>query len=372
MKIATGPGLYIHVPFCTARKCDYCAFYSIPFDEHMLNAYLNRLADDLKETIDEHAAQTIKTIFVGGGNPTCLGAHGLESLIKIITEHGPKNAVEFSFETNPETFTPEVADVLGQVPNVRISMGVQRLQDSDLATIGRRSVMATLHGGLSLACTRFKNVSADFILGVPNAESIAKDLDQFLCDYPLQHISTYFLSADEGTPFRYMVEQNELPDPADIGSEELFQVRDLLLRHGYSHYEISNFAQNNFKCKHNLNYWKSGDYKGVGPAAVSTWQGVRHYNVPDVNRWLAGEKPVLEQLDQNDRRNEFVMLRLRLLDSGLNISLLEGKFGSQPDSFYSELDWHLLEGNLVKSGNTVQLTDAGIIVADRVMSSLFI
>lgn len=371
MIIVTAPGLYVHVPFCAGSKCDYCAFYSIPFDENILNAYLNKLVDDLKETIDEEAAQSIKTVFVGGGNPTCLGAHGLESLIKIIKKHGPKNVVEFSFETNPETFTPEVASVLAQVPNVRISMGVQRLRDSDLATIGRRSETTTLHAGLSLACSQFKNVSADFILGVPNAESIVEDLDQFLCDYPLQHISTYFLSADEGTPFRYMVEQNKLPDPADIGSEELFQVRNLLLRHSFSHYEISNFAQKNFKCQHNLNYWKSGDYKAVGPASASTWQGVRSYNVPDINRWLAGEKPSLEQLDLNDRRNEFVMLRLRLLDSGLNISFLEKKFGPQPESFYSELDWHLLEGNLVRSANTVQLTDAGIVVADRVISSLF-
>lgn len=363
--------LYIHVPFCLS-KCSYCGFYSkvAVYGEH--EAYLKRLKEEANERLSLLQAGC-DTVFVGGGNPTSLGYNGLKSLIEIISSHIDLNSIsEFTFETNPETLSSELIDLLASIPNIRISMGVQRLKDEQLSILGRNARMKSVYSSLDKLFNKISNVNCDFIMGVPNCSSIANELGGFLQRYPLKHISAYFLTLEEGTKLAEMVEKGELQDPADIDASELYEVRKVLLQNNFSHYEISNYALKGYECKHNLGYWQNKDYIGLGPSAVSSLGNKRFSNPANLNQWLDGIKPEIEELTETDKRNEYVMLHLRLLEQGLDLSDLEKLYGKQSDEFYIIVDNMLKNKKLEKIANTIRLTTEEISFANSIISELFI
>jgi len=365
-------GLYLHVPFCLS-KCDYCGFYSETPVENSIEQYLQRLAEEARARF-EPATGHLKTVFVGGGNPTSIGLANLQRLVEIIRSLLPNPSLlqEWTFESNPETLTVEIADYLATLPQIRLSMGIQRLNDRELAALGRRASLDSVYRALDVTFARLKNVSGDFILGVPGCPSLADDLHQLVTRYPFAHVSAYFLTIEENTPMQKAVSQGLLSDPADIGAEELYEVRDALAAAGFEHYEISNHARAGLECRHNLNYWCQGDYLGLGPAAVSCCDGIRLANPPDLRRWLAEEPAAVERLSPADRRNEYLMLRLRLVQQGLDLADFEQCFGRQPEDFYRTLARQTATGNLWREGDKIRLSDCGLRLADEVMASLFI
>ena len=367
-----GNGLYVHVPFCLS-KCDYCGFYSVVPGPSAVEDYLNRLAREAQERL-ENQELAFKTVFIGGGNPTSIGLDNLKRLVDVITTYLPNPLAlqEWTFESNPETLTPELVDFLATLPAIRLSMGIQRLNNHELSVLGRRASIDSVYRALDIAFSRIQNVSGDFIMGVPGCPSLADDLSDLVVRYPLKHVSAYFLTVEEDTPMQRAINGGLLPDPADVDASELYEVRDALAKAGFEHYEISNYARPGFRCLHNLNYWQPGNYTGLGPAAVSTSTGVRLSNTSDLERWLAGEMPAVEQLSPVERRNEYLMLRLRLLVDGLDIASLERRFGAQDSEFYTALVEQIDSGNLLRHENQVRLSDQGLRVADEVMASLFI
>lgn len=367
-----GSGLYVHVPFCLS-KCDYCGFFSVVPENTSIINYLDCLQKEAHKRLSASMPK-FKTIFIGGGNPTCLGLDGLRQLYEIVLPFIDQSILtEFTFESNPETISAEIVAFLAGLPAIRLSMGVQRLQDDELKILGRRARLASVYRALDLTCSRLPNVGVDLILGVPDCPSVDQSLQRLINDYPLKHVSAYFLTIEPETPMQKAISQGLLPSPEDIGPEELFQVREVLVQAGFEHYEISNYARPGWRCQHNLNYWQPCNYAGLGPSAVSTCNELRCTNPADLRRWLAGESPAVEHLSPTDRRNEFVMLRLRLLQDGLNMGTLEKHFGCQSSEFYCEFERLLSEGLLQKIDESrVKLTDRGLIMADDVMASLFI
>ena len=365
--------IYIHVPFCFS-KCSYCGFYSkvALCGEH--ETYLKRLEEEAKERLDKQNFD-FDTVFVGGGNPTCLGFEGLKKLLNIVSKHIDINKVsEFSFETNPETLNSDIIDLLAEIPNIRLSMGVQRLKDSELKILGRNANLKSVYNALDKVFNKISNVNCDFIMGVPSCPSIANDLSNLVQKYPLKHISAYFLTLEEGTKLAKMVENGELEDPDDIDASELYDIRKILLseKFGFKHYEISNYAKEGFECRHNLGYWQNKDYIGLGPSAVSSIGNRRISNVSDFNLWLNGSEPEIENLTDIDRRNEYVMLHLRLLEKGLDLTELEKKFGKQNDEFYQLVENLLKSVQLLKTGSILKLAPQSIAYANNIISDLFI
>ncbi len=368
----SGNGLYVHVPFCLA-KCDYCGFYSQAPQPSSIVRYLEHLALEAKARTALFSAD-FTTVFVGGGNPTCIGLENLKRLVEVVLTCLPdiNTLQEWTFETNPETLTPEIVSFLTSLPAIRLSIGIQRLHQRELSVLGRRASIEALFPALELAFAKVRNVSCDFIMGVPGCSSLADDLHDLMVRYPFTHVSAYFLTVEEDTPLQRSVQAGNLSDPADIGAEELYEVRDVLVKAGFEHYEISNYARPGFRCQHNINYWRQGSYTGLGPAAVSSEAGTRLANVADLDRWLAGEKPAVEKLSQIDQRNEHLMLRLRLLQDGLDIARFVDRYGRQSDEFYATLSHQIETGNLCRGGDRLRLSDSGLRVADEVMASLFI
>jgi oxygen-independent coproporphyrinogen-3 oxidase len=366
--------LYVHVPFCFSR-CSYCAFYSKLPSEGDVERYLQGLEAEAKRRLDEpFTPKKLRTVFVGGGNPTMLGVRGLGRFLEILESFVPFDELEeFSFETNPETLSAEVLRVLAAVPNLRLSMGIQRLQDAELAILGRNARMDAVYQALDLAFGVTANVSGDFILGVPGCPSVAPSLSGLLKRFPLKHLSAYFLGVVEDTPMWEAVQAGKLEDPDEIGPEELYQVREALAALGFEHYEISNYALPGFECTHNLGYWLAEDYVGLGPSAVSCQGAERLSNVSDFEAWLAGAKPELEILDFAAQRNEFLMLHLRMLRRGLDLNLFESRFGKQTAEFYATVTQQAKQGNLTIDGNgrKVRLSTSAIAFANSIISNLF-
>ncbi|MBU1106427.1 MAG: coproporphyrinogen III oxidase family protein [Candidatus Riflebacteria bacterium] len=367
-----GNGLYVHVPFCLS-KCDYCGFYSVVPGPSTVDNYLAHLAKEAQERLGAQEL-SFETVFIGGGNPTSIGLDNLKRLVDIVTTCLPNPALlqEWTFESNPETLTAEILDFFASLPAIRLSMGIQRLHDHELSILGRRARIDSVYRALDLAFSRIQNVSGDFIMGVPGCPSLADDLHHLVTKYPFKHVSAYFLTVEEDTPMQRAINGGLLPDPADVDASELYEVRDVLAAAGFEHYEISNHARSGFRCRHNLNYWEPCNYTGLGPSAVTTTDDIRLSNVADLERWLTGEIPAIEHLSPVDRRNEYLMLRLRLLIDGLDIANLERHFGAQGDEFYMTLGEHIDSGNLLRHENQVRLSDQGLQIADEVMASLFI
>ncbi|GAB4281430.1 MAG: radical SAM family heme chaperone HemW [Candidatus Rifleibacteriota bacterium] len=367
----TGTGLYVHVPFC-ASKCSYCGFYSVSANDELIGQYLDKLEKEANQRVAE-VSGCVHTVFIGGGNPLTLGLSGIQRLARIIMQIVNADEIkEWTFEANPESLTEEIASFLADLPGIRLSMGVQRLKDSELRILGRRATMDNVYNAMELAGKRIENLGIDLILGVPDCPSIARDLAIFLDRFRVNHLSSYFLSIESNSELEKSIAAGEFSDPDECGPEELFEVSSLLQSRNFEHYEISNFALEGFRCLHNMNYWKPGNYLGLGPSAVSTQGDLRKYNVPDLKRWLNDEQPVYEQLSPVDRRNEYLMLRMRLLKDGVNVSSLERRFGPQSESFYMELQWHIEQGNIEKAGDVVRLTRKGIAFSDTIISALFI
>ena len=368
---ADSAGLYLHVPFCLS-KCDYCGFYSTLPQAGDADRYLARLAEE-SAARRARCPASISTVFVGGGNPTAPGFSVVRRLVDIIQSwSSPAQPLEITFETNPETLTAEIIDLLAGLPGIRLSIGVQRLDDAELALLGRHARLDAVYRALDLACSRLENVGIDLILGVPGCPPVSAALASLLQRFKVQHVSAYFLTVEENTPMQKRIEGGLWPDPAEIGPEEMYAVRDLLLSQGFEHYEISNFARPGRRCQHNINYWQAGAYIGLGPSAVSCCGNRRSANPPDLQRWLQAQPPALELLSDMDRRNEFLMLNLRLLNDGLALPALVAGFGQQPAEFEQAWLQQVAAGNLKQAGDRLLLTDQGLALADRVLASLFL
>ncbi len=368
----TVPGLYIHIPFCV-QKCDYCGFYSIAANQNEIDFFVAKLEEEIERTFSNKGKFKVNTIFIGGGNPTCIGFERFNRIVKKLQTHIDFSEIqEFTIETNPETFDKNWAILLKQIPNIRISMGIQRLSDKELTLLGRRARLDDVYRAAETICMHFENFSFDFIMGVPGCKTLAPELADFLIKFPARHISAYFLTLEPESVMEKRVLNDELPDPDNVGPEELYEVRHVLKDLGFSHYEISNYAKPGFECKHNLGYWLNQNYFALGPSGVATLDMKRISNPANLLDWATFENQEIEQLSEIDLKNEFIMLRLRLLNEGLNIDLLKKRFGNLTEEFLKTLDIELESGNLIKVNQNVILSEKGIAFANSIISKFFI
>lgn len=320
-------GLYIHVPFCV-KKSAYCDFYSLPSRSDLIGVYVNAVLEEASG----YKGKKYQSLYLGGGTPSLLGTTDLPRLLSgLYRTLDLSESLESTIEVNPESATPEFLRTVRMKGIDRVSIGVQSVSDTELQSVGRihNSHQATTVI-MEAKMAGFKSISADLIVGLPgqNWNSLHHSLEA-TTGLDIQHLSLYCLSVEEGT-------QMVLHPPDDLPSDdeqaELFEKScELLDRNGFVHYEISNFALPGFECKHNLNYWRGSEYVGLGPAAASHINGKRFKNKADLDEYLkkpGGLKEEIEELSPENKAAEEAMLRLRLLQEGLNIDDLAAKFGN--------------------------------------------
>lgn len=262
--------LYVHVPFCAAR-CRYCDFSTAATrrDDPLMAAYARAVGRLLDEARGLRLIDVPRTAYIGGGTPTLLGPMGLASLIRSITERGV--VPELSFEANPESLSDTVLDAALEAGATRVSVGVQSLDDRELAALGRIHSAEQARARVSAAVAAGLDVSLDLMCGIPyqTPASWRRSLEGAL-ELGIGHISCYPLMIEEGTPLERLCERGELPWPDDDDeAASMDAAARILAGHGFTRYEVASYARPGKECRHNMAYWTGVEYLGLGTAASS-------------------------------------------------------------------------------------------------------
>lgn len=346
-----GVGLYIHIPFCE-KKCKYCDFYSVIGDISVKKAYIDRLITEGEIRLN---SAKIDTLFVGGGTPTCLDDGELTRLINGLNIN-VSNLLEFNVEGNPNSFTDGKIDEYKKLGVSRVSVGVQCLNDKCLKAIGRLHDSQTATNCVKKLVKCGFRVSCDYMLGLPyqNIDIVKTDLAQII-NLGVEHVSCYGLILEQGTELERAVSAGKINVPSDDETTDMYDcAMELLEKNGLYRYETSNFGE---PCLHNLGYWKSKEYIGLGAAAhgfvsakrYKSWhknlhskainpdfcsvlaentQYVRYANPSDISGYLRAENVQTIELSLCDVASEYIMLGLRL-DNGIDLREFKDRFGEE-------------------------------------------
>ncbi|RQN10235.1 coproporphyrinogen III oxidase [Aeromicrobium camelliae] len=365
-------GLYLHVPFCDVR-CGYCDFNTYTSDELGEGATRAQYADSALAEIalarEAVGQRRVDTVFVGGGTPTQLASSELVRMLRGIEDaFGFAPDVEVTTEANPDSVTPASLAELRDGGFTRISFGMQSAVPHVLAMLDRTHDPAGVPQAVRWAREAgFDQVSVDLIYGTPteSVDDWRRTVEDALAMEP-DHISAYALIVEQGTAFARKVNRGQVTMPDDDETADKYVLADdLFAQAGLQWYELSNWARDDAaRCRHNLGYWYSGDWWGIGPGAHSHVAGERWWNVKHpaayAQRVSAGASPRMdgERLDDASRRLEDVMLRIRLRE-GIERSALAG----DPEPL-------IAQGLLEPRGDRVVLTLDGRLLADHVVREL--
>ena len=371
-------GIYVHVPFCRAR-CRFCAFYMEMPREDRVQAFLGGLDHELRLYARDLGLHTIpvQTIYFGGGTPTTLTARQLIRVLNAIRRwFAVGDEAEVSIEVHPGTVTPESLGTLRQAGFTRLSVGGQSFDQNELRELGGRTFGGGVRQAVAWARSAgFTNISLDLIYGFPghSMESWQRTLDASLA-LSLTHVSCYAYTLEDGSPFYREVMRGKGSEP-----DQEFQVAleeravECLAGAGFERYEISNFCRPGHECRHNLRYWQTRAYLGLGPSAQSSLGHARFGNVANVERYADSLKRGTLPLDEftrlsRDRTDrERVIWGLRML-SGVRLTPSEN---CQKPTLLQVIRRLREEGLLREEGQgRVRLTDLGIRYADTVAVAL--
>ena len=363
----SGTGLYIHFPWCE-RKCPYCDFNShvsgraLP-EADMITALINDYASDLKT----HSARPIDSIFIGGGTPSLISAQGIASLIEGIDRLNPlSNATEITMEANPGSSEQEKFAGYRAAGVNRLSIGIQSFNGGHLKRLGRihnreeadRAIRAAQAAG-------FERINIDLMYGLPDQtlEQALQDVEQAL-SYNTGHLSWYQLTIEPNTVFYKqrppLPDDDAIADIADEGEHAITQA-------GLKRYEVSAFACAGQECRHNINYWRFGDYFGIGAGAHGKLshsdQVIRTAKQRMPDTYLqAGSRAtrlaVEDSLDQEQLISEFMLNALRLRE-GVETSLFHRSTGLAPELIHSTWQRLQAQGLMIEGDDRLQTTELG-------------
>ena len=326
-------GIYVHVPFCRS-KCQYCDFYSVTEKSpKLMDAYLKAVCTHIKESGALAPNYLVDTVYFGGGTPSFFGSNGMATILTTIRKHfDVANDAEITFEANPDSVSPRLLWRLKREGFNRVSLGIQCDDDKILNKIGRpHTYSQAVNAVRMIRRFGFKNLSVDLMFGLPgqSLENWEKTLRNVLNLAP-EHISCYGLKVEEGTPLYEYKDCCNLADD-DTQADMYLSAINILRKHGYRQYEISNFCRKGNMSRHNLKYWNGDPYLGFGPNASSDFGGRRFTIIRDLQGYIDGIKnggQVLEDVQEvapKERAGEYLMMRLRTA-AGIDPAVYEKQF----------------------------------------------
>ena len=326
--------LYVHIPWCV-RKCPYCDFNSHESREGIPEAaYLAALERDLEAALPQVWGRRVRSVFFGGGTPSLLSAAGLDKLLTLLRTLLPiEPLAEITLEANPGAFEAEKFRAFRAAGINRLSIGIQSFNPKHLQSLGRIHDDHEARHAVESALTHFDNVNLDLMYALPEQtlEQAQADIDSAI-GFGVQHISAYHLTLEPNTLFH--AHPPPLPDD-DLAASMQCAIEAQLESAGYVHYETSAFAKQHQACQHNLNYWRFGDYLGIGAGAhskLTTQQGVlrqMRYKQPKTYMEQAHVDHAIQQeqlVPANELGFEFMMNALRL-NAGFPLALFQANAG---------------------------------------------
>lgn len=376
--VAQPPGLYVHVPFCSAI-CPYCDFAVVKGSEPRRRSFVETLLAEIDLAAGE--AQPFDTIYFGGGTPSLLVEEELARVLGAAREKlGALGDAWIFLEANPEDVTSALLVAWRRLGVRTLSLGVQSFDEDELRFLGRRHSGDEARRAVELALDAgFETVSVDLIYGLPGQERAAwqRNLETAVTLAP-QHLSCYQLTIHEGTPFGRRLDHGLLCESPEPKQAELFVLtHELLAGAGYPAYEVSNFAVGAaHRSRHNAKYWCHTPYLGLGPSAHSFDGRRRFWNERNLSRYSArvhqGERPVAgeETLSATQLALEALMLGLRTA-AGVDLETYRRRFGFDLEAANGEMFSRLVARGLAAiDGGRLALTTRGLAVADALTARL--
>ncbi len=364
--------LYFHIPFCK-RLCGYCDFYRsvklkyMPDVVEAMHAELHAEHDFIKD-------KTIRTIYFGGGTPSLLAPSEIERFVEQAKSiYDCSQLEEVTVEVNPDDITPEYVAELRKTSVNRISMGVQSLDDRCLQFMGRRHTAVQAEKAVQLLQEAgYDNISVDVIFGIPGfGRTELEDTLQGVLAMNVQHISAYHLTIEENTRFGRMMAKGELVELDECCSESHFAtVHRVLTMAGFEHYEVSNYALEGRRSKHNSSYWQGVEYLGIGPGAHSYNGAVRRWCEQSIEEYIGGVEYGSETLSRRDKINEYVMTSLRCAE-GVSLAKVRSEFGAEECvRLEREASNEELRSLLIRDGDNLKITPENMLLSDYVITAL--
>jgi len=373
-------GIYIHIPFCASR-CHYCNFATGGYEADLAERYVRALLTEIENTnvAQRPGMHAVDTIYFGGGTPTTLT---VDQFDRILTLCRAKFAVapdtEITAEANPGSVTLEYLQALRALGVNRLSFGVQSFADDELQMIGRVHDAQGARAALQIArAAGFENVSLDLIAGLPEQkmETWQRNLQEAFALAP-PHLSVYLLELYPDAPLLHRIKRGELRAiDEDLTVAMYYALVDEAAKHGYAHYELSNWARPGYESRHNLKYWTGAPYWAFGISAAGYDGQTRWSNTRNIHEYLAklasGASPIAEvtELDDEDRQSEHLFLRLRLQD-GVNLREHQARFGVNVRERYHEDLARLDEAGLIEwQDDTLKISRKGQVLANEVFAA---
>ncbi|MCD7108695.1 radical SAM family heme chaperone HemW [Rhizobium sp. DKSPLA3] len=380
-KTDPGFGVYVHWPFCAA-KCPYCDFNSHVRHQGVDQArYVSAFLKEMEEARRLSGPRTVTSIFLGGGTPSLMDPATVEAIMNGIARfwHVP-DGIEITLEANPSSVEATRFRGYRAAGVNRVSLGVQALNDRDLKFLGRLHNVEDALKAIGLAREIFPRMSFDLIYARPKqtVEEWEAELKQAV-SYAVDHLSLYQLTIEEGTPFYGLHKAGKLVVPDGDQSALLYEAtQDITASIGMPAYEVSNHAVPGAESRHNLTYWRYGDYAGIGPGAHGRLTIGREKLATATERkpetWLdlveANGHGMIDQevLGYDEQSDELLLMGLRLKE-GIDLVRWEALSGRAPDP---EKERFLIEhGFIERIGNSrLRCTPSGMLILDAVVADL--
>jgi len=366
-------GIYIHIPFC-AVKCIYCDFYSITDRENSIPRFINAIVKEIETCTVDVSNWKLETIFIGGGTPSLLNGRNIESILNALErKYNLAQKKEWTMEANPGEAPLERLKDFRSLGINRLSMGVQSLEPDLLKFLTRihsaNQVFETYEHARNAG---FENINCDLIYSMPGQswEIWERDLLRVF-DLKPDHISAYTLTLEKGTELYQFVKKGQVTMPEEDQTGGWFlKTHGILNSHGYSAYEISNFAKPGMECRHNLHYWRIHPFLAFGPSAHGFDGSNRWGNVRSLDQYLtqieSGNTPISmkESLTQKNLTNELIGFGLRM-NEGIDLAQIPERYLNQ---FNTNLESARQKWSdvLILRDSSVSLTKKGMVYTDAV------
>jgi len=333
-----------------------------------------RKTQDTQGNPYEQMTDDVTTIYIGGGTPSQLSPENFEKILTHVADTFECSLQETTVEMNPDDISFELVDGLKQLGVDRVSMGAQTFSDKRLGFLRRRHKSQQVDRAVDIIqAAGITNVSIDLMFGFPEQTMEEWDNDiRHALGLGVKHISAYSLMYEEGTPLYRMLQQGRIRElDEDTCADMYYRLIDMTEKAGFEHYEISNFARDGFRSRHNSSYWQDIPYMGIGAAAHSYDRKTRRWNVADIEQYITsienGLLPcTVENIDNDTHYNDMVTTALRTSD-GIELDSLLPQY----KSFILEQSSKLVDNGLLEiKGDRLRLTRRALFVSDMVMSEL--
>ena len=370
-------GLYIHIPFCR-KICSYCDFAKRVSSDAIIEKYFDCLLKEFDFYIEKgFDYKQIKTIYIGGGTPSCIDKKLLSKLFqKINSLVDLDEIIEYNFEINPEDLNHELIDLLASYNVNRVSVGIQTLNQNLLTLLNRTFDLSRFVDNLDYLKKKIKHVNLDLMYAIPG--QTINDLEktiEIVKTFDVDHLSIYSLILEDKTIFNHWLLNNKIELVSEEIELEMVDKIHKLLFPIFEKYEVSNFSKKGCESKHNLLYWENEEYLGLGLSAAGYLGDFRYVNTTNLKEYFSlikqGEFPIeeLEQLELIDKKKYHIILGMRLV-KGIDIVKYQERFNSNVFDDFPKIVEFINQGYIGYQDNKIFIESSYFYIMNHLLEQI--